>query len=126
MKIAISSTGLIVSSLTDPRFGRCSNFAICDAEKNTYYFIENKAQQAGGGAGIAAAQQMIDEDIEIVLTGNMGPNAYNVIKNAGIKIYRIGSVSVEKAVQLFKEAKLEEIAEAGAAHFGMGQGRGGI
>lgn len=123
MKIGISSTGLGILSLADPRFGRCANFAIYDTEENVYRFFENKAQQSGGGAGIAAAQQMIDEDVKIVLTGNMGPNAYNVIKDAGIKIYRIGSVSVEKAVQLFKEAKLEEISEAGEAHFGM---RGGI
>lgn len=126
MKIGISSTGLTISSPADPRFGRCSNFAIYDTDDNSYRFIENKAQQAGGGAGIAAAQQMIDEDVEIILTGNMGPNAYNVIKGNGIKIFRIGNASVEKAVQLFKEAKLEEISEAGAAHFGMGQGRGGI
>jgi len=126
MKIGISSTGLTISSPADPRFGRCSHFAIYDTDDNSYRFIENKAQQAGGGAGIAAAQQMIDEDVEIVLTGNMGPNAYNVIKGNDIKIFRIGSASVEKAVQLFKEAKLEEISEAGAAHFGMGQGRGGF
>jgi predicted Fe-Mo cluster-binding NifX family protein len=57
----------------------------------------------------------------------MGPNAYNVIAGAGIKIYRAGNVSLEKAVQLYKEAKLEAIAEAGASHFGMGQGpRGGV
>ena len=52
----------------------------------------------------------------------MGPNAYNVMKGQGIKIYRTGSVSVEKAVQMFKEAKLEAVTEAGEAHFGMGLG----
>lgn len=126
MKIGISSTGLELTSPADSRFGRCSNFAIYETSDSSYRFIENSAQQAGGGAGIAAAQQMIDEDVETILTGNMGPNAYKVIKGNGIKIYRIGSVSVEKAIQLFKEAKLEEISEAGAAHFGMGQERGGI
>lgn len=89
--------------------------------------MDNKAQSAGGGAGIAAAQQLIDEDVEVILTGNMGPNAYNVIVNAGIKIYRTGNVEVGKAVQLFKDAKLEAISEAGSAHLGMRQGaRGGF
>jgi predicted Fe-Mo cluster-binding NifX family protein len=127
MKIGISSSGQSNTSLLDPRFGRCSFFAVYDTDDNSYRFIENKAQNAGGGAGIAAAQQMVDEDAEIIITGNMGPNAYNVIAGAGIKIYRAGNVSLEKAVQLYKEAKLEAIAEAGAAHFGMGQGpRGGL
>jgi len=126
MKIGISSTGVAAESLADPRFGRCSHFAIYDTADGSYRFIDNSAQSASGGAGIAAAQQMIDEDVEVILTGNMGPNAFNVIKGSEIKVYRVGSVSVEKAVQLFKEAKLEAISEAGAAHFGMGQGRGGF
>ena len=126
MKIGISSTGQNSASLSDPRFGRCNIFAIYDMDDDTYRFIENKAQQASGGAGIAAAQQMIDEDVEVILTGNMGPNAYNVIISSGIKIYRTGNVPVEKAIQLFKEAKLEAISEAGSAHFGMGQGKGGF
>ena len=126
MKIGISSTGMNASNIADPRFGRCSYFAVYDTDNNSYDFIQNKAQQAAGGGGIAAAQQMIDEDVEIILTGNMGPNAYNVIKGSDIKVYRISSVSVEKAVELFKEAKLEMITEAGSAHFGMGQGRGGL
>jgi len=127
MKIGISSTGKDVSSLTDLRFGRCDCFAVYNTDDNSYRFIDNQAQNAGGGAGIAAAQQMIDEDVEVILTGNMGPNAYNVIMNAGIKLYRVGFVPLEKAVQLFREAKLEAISEAGPAHSGMRQGyRGGF
>jgi len=126
MKIGVSSTGPEISSSADPRFGRCSHFAIYDTNDNSYRFISNNAQQAGGGAGIAAAQQMIDEDVEIILTGNMGPNAYNVIKGNSIKVFRIGAATIEKAIQLFREAKLEEISEAGAAHFGMGRRWGGI
>ena len=125
MKIGISSIGVSVLSQVDPRFGRCGWFAVCDTADGSYRFVENDAQQAGGGAGIAAAQQLIDADVEIILTGNMGPNAYNVIKRAGIRVCRVGGVSVEKAVQLFKEAKLEEIVTPGAAHFGMGD-RGGF
>lgn len=126
MKIGISSTGQTISSPVDPRFGRCSYFAIYNTDDNSCRFTTNNAQHAGGGAGIAAAQQMIDEDVEIILTGNMGPNAYNVIKGNGIRVFRIGAVTVEKAIQLFREAKLEEISEAGAAHFGMGRRWGGI
>ena len=122
MKIGISSSGQSLTSLVDPRFGRCGIFAIYDTADNSCRFIENKAQNAGGGAGIAAAQQMIDEDVEVILTGNMGPNAYNVIVGADIKLYRAGNVQLEKAIQLYKEAKLEPIAEAGSAHFGMGHG----
>ena len=126
MKIAISTNGKEAGDLTDPRFGRCAFFAIYDTEQEAYRFIENKAQSSGGGAGIAAAQQLIDEDVEVILTGNMGPNAYNVMVNTGMKAYRVGSVPLNKAIELFKEAKLEAISEAGSAHYGMRRGfRGG-
>lgn len=126
MKIGISSTGNDASDMADPRFGRCEFFAIHDTKDGTYCFIENTAQSSAGGAGIAASQQLIDEDVEFILTGNMGPNAYNVIGDAGIGVYRIGSIPVQRAVALFKEAKLEPISEAGTAHSGMQQEGGGF
>ena len=73
MKIGISSTGQTISSPVDPRFGRCSYFAIYNTDDKLVSVTTNNAQHAGGGAGIAAAQQMIDEDVEIILTGNMWP-----------------------------------------------------
>lgn len=122
MKIGISSNGKDLSSLLDMRFGRCDGFVIYDTESKTHFAVDNSAKDASGGAGIAAAQEMIDNDVEIVITGNMGPNAYNVCKNAEIKVYRCASVSIEKALQLFSGSKLEEIKEAGPAHAGMGGG----
>ena len=123
MVIGISSTGSDSSALMDLRFGRCVSFALYDTAAGTYRFIENKAQYAGGGAGIAAAQQMVDENVETVITGNMGPNAFRVMQGAGIVVYRCGSTSIENAVKLFSESKLEKIASAGPAHFGMGANR---
>ncbi len=125
--IAISSTGNTDSALSDPRFGRCEYFAIYNPKNSTYTFIENKAQSASGGAGIAASQQLIDIGVETVLTGNLGPNAYNVLKSAGIRAYRTASVKVCEAVELFKNGKLAAIDEAGEAHAGMKKGfRGGL
>lgn len=122
MKIGISSTGGELESMTDMRFGRCNCFIIFDTKTRTHSTVDNTAQNASGGAGIAAAQTMIDEDVEVIITGNLGPNAYNVCANSQIKMYRCARTSVEKAILLFEESKLEEIAEAGPAHAGM---RGG-
>jgi len=124
MKIAVSSMGKDLDSMLDVRFGRCNYFIIYDTEKGLVKAIENKGQMSGGGAGIAAAQQIIDEDVEVVITGNMGPNAFNLFNSSDIKVYRSGSIKVERAVELFKEGKLDELAEAGPAHAGMGMGAG--
>jgi predicted Fe-Mo cluster-binding NifX family protein len=123
VKIAISMTGNAPDALVDPRFGRCGWFALCDSQTDALSFEENAAASAGGGAGLAAAQQIIDNDVEAVVTGAAGPNAFNVLHNAGIRIYRCGSVTMRTALQLLKEAKLEEIISAGPSHAGMGGGR---
>lgn len=124
MKIGISSMGKDINSMLDVRFGRCNYFVIYDTEGGLVKAIENKGQMSGGGAGIAAAQQILDEDVDVVITGNMGPNAFNLFKNSDIKVYRCGSIKVETAVQLFKEGKLEELTQAGPAHSGMDMGAG--
>ena len=124
MKIAISSMGKGLDSLLDVRFGRCSYFIIYDTEKGLVKTIDNIGQMSAGGAGTAAAQHIIDEDVDAVITGNMGPNAFNLFKNSDIKVYRSVSVEIKKAVQMFEEGKLEELTEAGPAHSGMGMGQG--
>lgn len=125
VKIAVSAGGREKSSMLDPRFGRCQYFCIFDLENGDTKYVENKGQTSSGGAGIAAAQQIIDEDVSAVVTGNMGPNAYNLLNGSGIKVFKAGNVTVEEAVNAYKEGKLEQITQSGPAHFGMGRGFGG-
>jgi predicted Fe-Mo cluster-binding NifX family protein len=124
VKVAVSSIGKDLNSMLDVRFGRCNYFIIYDTEEGLVKTIENKGRMSGGGAGIAAAQQIIDEDVGAVITGNMGPNAFSLFDNSDIRVYRSGSIKVERAIELFKEGKLDELTQAGPAHAGMGMGAG--
>jgi predicted Fe-Mo cluster-binding NifX family protein len=85
MKIAISATGKDTDSLLDMRFARCDYFQIYDSESEEFKVIENKGQLSGGGAGIAASQQLVDENVNIIITGSLGPNAFKIIEKAEIK-----------------------------------------
>lgn len=119
MKVCVSSTGKDKSSLMDGRFGRCRCFAIYDTDNKEYKFVENDGINSAHGAGIAAAQRVIDEKAEVVLTGKMGPNAMELIKASNIKILEVDGGTVENAVKSFLEQKLGEIDKPGPAHFGM-------
>ncbi len=126
MKIALSSTGKNFEDNLDPRFGRCEYFLIYDTEKEEVEAIENEGKISGGGAGIAAAQQIINESVDVIITGNLGPNAYDLIKDAEIKAYRGESISCTQVIEKYNSGKLEEIKIAGPSHKGIGQGyRGG-
>ncbi|NLP43543.1 MAG: diguanylate cyclase [Peptococcaceae bacterium] len=119
MKIAITSIGQQLSDRHDPRFGRCDYFLIYDSEKGLQKAIRNKGQDASGGAGIAAAQQIVDEKVHVVLTGNMGPNAFNLMKEAGIKVYQCNAASCAEALELYQNEKLTELTQPGPSHHGM-------
>lgn len=123
MKIAISAQNESKEAALDPRFGRCACFAVYDSEQDNWRFMANEGVKAGGGAGLAAAQQIIDSGITAVITGNMGPNAFDVLNGEEIHFYQCTQGSVTDAVKNFNEKKLNEITAAGPAHAGT---RGGV
>lgn len=121
MKIALSSSGKNLGSSLDLRFGRCSYFIIYDLETGQFKTVDNKGQSSSGGAGIAAAQQLIDESVETVITGNVGPNAHELLISSNIKIYKGDNILCKDLIKAYKEGKLTEIKEAGPAHHGGGK-----
>jgi predicted Fe-Mo cluster-binding NifX family protein len=124
MKICVTSNGNSIESNLDPRFGRAAYFIIADIETMEYEAIENAAANSGGGAGITSGQLMVDKGVEAVITGNVGPNAANVLKAANIKIYRGISASVKENIEKFNKGILEKIDTTVPSHFGMGKQRG--
>lgn len=94
MKICITSSGDSLESQIDQRFGRCSFFIIYDNKNGTFEAVANSSINAGSGAGIQSAQFVIDKQVSMVITGEIGPKAEQVLKNANIRIAinRDGSV----------------------------------
>lgn len=86
-RIAISSRGPGLDDGMDPRFGRCSFFVLVDGDGEGVTSVVNAAQSAGNGAGIQAAQTLLDNGVVAVLTGDIGPNAYRVLSAAGVRVY---------------------------------------
>lgn len=119
MKIAISAKGKVNEYLLDTTFGRCEYFQIHDTEIDAIKIIENKGASASGGAGIAAANQLLEEKVDVLITGSLGPNAFEIIEKADIKAYKCDEVSITTALEKYKNNELEEIQIAGMSHNGM-------
>jgi len=125
MRIAISTNGKTMDAVVDPRFGRCQYFIIVDPDTMQFDSVENPSITASGGAGVSTAQTIASKGIEAVLTGNCGPNAYQVLSPAGIKVITGVSGKVRDAVQSYKSGNLEDSTQPNVAdHFGMGGIRG--
>ncbi|MGB9780270.1 NifB/NifX family molybdenum-iron cluster-binding protein [Caldanaerobacter sp.] len=111
MKVAISSQGKNLESQVDTRFGRAQYFLIVDTSSMEYKVIDNTAMGQSSGAGTKAAQLLLDEQVEAVISSNVGPNAMEVFKEADIPVYKAMDGDVKKNIEAFKKGELEKITE---------------
>ena len=121
MKICITAAGQGLDAGVDPRFGRCQYFTIVDPDTMEFESLENAQIAASGGAGIQAAQVVANKGVEVVLTGNVGPNAYHTLQAAGIKIITGVAGKVREALESYKSGRLQPFASgpSAGAHFGQ-------
>lgn len=103
-KIAISSEGPSLDDMVDPRFGRAGGFVIVNPETmETSYLDNGAAQTMAQGAGIETAERMSAAGVEAVLSGYVGPKAFEALKAAGIKVCQdLDGLTVREAVERFK------------------------
>ena len=126
MKICITSSDLNLNSPVDSRFGRAQYFLILDEKGNLEEAISNHGVLTRGGAGIAAAQKIINQGVKILITGNIGSNAIGVLETTNIEIFLCPfNIKVKEAFLMWKNDKLTLIKKASVAdHFGHGSSGG--
>jgi predicted Fe-Mo cluster-binding NifX family protein len=125
MKIAVSATAPDLDAEVDPRFGRCQHFIIIDPQSMEFETLDNSNAMAAGGAGISTAQMIAGKGVEVVLTGNCGPNAYQTLSAAGLQVITGVSGSIKDAIEAFKEGRFQSSAQPSVgSHYGMGVGMG--
>jgi len=130
MKIAVSASGSSLDAEVDPRFGRCQYFIIADPDTMEFEDVSNTSADAASGAGISTAQMIVDKGVGVVLTGNCGPNAHQVLASANVQIITGASGKIEDVIKDYREGKYQASAQAnvpdhyGAGSSGMGSGSG--
>ncbi|MFH1683913.1 MAG: NifB/NifX family molybdenum-iron cluster-binding protein [Candidatus Margulisiibacteriota bacterium] len=124
MKVCVTSTGDNLDVIVDPRFGRCAYFVIVDPESLDFKAMANPNLSATGGAGIQSAQLVAKEGAEAVVTGNVGPNAFQTLSSLGLKIYTGAAGTIKEVIQQYKDGKLKEMSGPSVSgHSGMGGGK---
>ncbi len=112
MKIAITATGENLNSAVDRVFGRARYFVIMDAEGNNVEVLENSQNvNAAQGAGIQTAQHIADRSVNVLLTGNVGPNAFRALEAASVRVFQFERdiLTVRDALAAWKEGRLQEV-----------------
>lgn len=125
MKVAVSALGTDLDSPVDLRFGRTQYYVIVDTETMAYESISNPHMGASGGAGIQAAQMISNYGVQAVISGVLGPNAYQTLQAIGIPSYQATGGSVRETIEAFKAGLLTQVNQPGPSHFGMAGGVAG-
>ena len=127
MKVCVTSEGDNLDSQVDPRFGRCQYFIIVDIETSELEAIQNPNIDGMGGAGIQSGQLVAAKGVKTVLTGNVGPNAFQTLQAAGIDVITGVSGSVKEAIEKYNKGELKPTQGPSVnSKFGMpGKNQGG-
>ncbi len=118
MKIAIPVDEKSMGTNVCVSFGRAPHFLIYDTETQESLFLDNSAAASTGGAGIKAAQTIVDNEAHALLTPRCGQNAAEVLKSADIKMFKTTSASVKDNIDAFLAGKLPVLDEFHAGFHG--------
>ena len=120
MKIAIPVDEKSLDSNVCVSFGRTPYFLIYDVDTKESVFLDNSAAASTGGAGIKAAQTIVDNKANVLLTPRCGENAAEVLKSADIEIFKTTSASVKDNIDAFIDGKLPLLDKIHAGFHGHG------
>lgn len=109
MKICITAQGNTLDSHVDPRFGRCMYFIFADPDTKEFEAVQNPNIDGMGGVGIQSGQFITQKEVKAVLTGNVGPNAFETLKAAGIDVITGVSGIVKEVIDKYKNEELKPI-----------------
>ncbi len=108
-KVAVTTDGPTLDHKVDPRFGRCAGFAIVNTETMELTYVDNGGSQAmAQGAGIQAAENVANAGGTVLMSGYVGPKAFDALTAAGIQIIQdVDGMTVGEAIEKFKNGDIK-------------------
>jgi len=107
MRIAVTAQGPGIEATVDPRFGRTRYFVLVDTQNDSVTNVDNTVNvEAAQGAGIQAGRKIVELGAEVVLTGHVGPKAFDTLRAGGVRVFSGVTGTVADAVAAFQAGRL--------------------
>ena len=106
MKIAIPVDEKSLNSAVSQSFGRAPYFFFYDTETEESDFLDNGAVASQGGAGIKAAQAIVDNGAKALLAPRCGGNAEEVLRRSEVVIYQSLPGTIKENLDAFAAQRL--------------------
>ena len=104
MTICVTSSGQTLDAPVQPNFGRAPYFLFIDEATQAVDAVSN--EPGAHGAGVQAAQTVAGRGARAVITGSVGPNAFQGLTAAGIEVHVGATGTVREALRAFQDGKL--------------------
>ncbi len=116
MKMIVPVEGASGNSEISGSLGRAPYYLLYDTEAEVSTYIENPVADSPSGAGVGAAQTLIDAGADVLLTLRCGDRAYEVLREAGIKVFLAISGDAESNIEAYLQGRLSEFASVHEGH----------
>jgi len=105
MKIAVTAKGAGLGAWLDPEFEKSLQIVIID-DTDRFTSFQPQLLLSGGRPGVAAAARLVEERIDVLVTGSIQPEASSPLRAAGIAVLQAESGSV---LELVEKARRKEL-----------------
>ena len=116
MKIAIATSGKTLEASFAPHFGRAENFIIFDTITKAWDVYPNPALNSKRNLGFQAARFVANHDVQVAISGDFGPNAIQVLSQAGIRMFS-AAYAIRKVLVDYEEGQLREVIPSSGTEF---------
>ena len=106
MKIGVPATRDSMDAKVEPRFGQGPYFLVVDVTIMDFRFFPNPAARATEGSGLPMAELFAQWGVEVILTGQIDPDAQRQLEAAGIEVVTGISGKVGDAVGAYLVTRL--------------------
>ena len=113
MKIAVPTTQ---SNIVDAHFGHCEYYTVFTVDGSEIIKSEIVESPQGCGCKSNIVSILKEMGVEVMLAGNMGGGAVNVLNNHGIAVYRGCDGDVKNLVEEFIKGELVDSGESCHQH----------
>ena len=110
MKIAIPITSQDINDNAAKTLGRSPYLLIYNHNTLDYKFIVNKGHTLDSHRAEAVITQLVKEDVDILLAPDIGDNAFNLLQEKDITVYRYPqNISARNALYDYYERDLPQL-----------------
>lgn len=112
MKIALPSR----NDMIDSHFGHCEYFTVFTTDNSEIINQETVPSPSGCGCKSNIASVLADMGVTIMLAGNMGDGAVQVLKNSGIEVIRGCSGNINEVAKAWLSGSIKDSGDSCHEH----------